>query len=128
MCRLPEERKKLAVVELTAAGCLLSNRPIRECDAEYGKDLRQLAKSLHPGSAFADAPDPVLIVGGRVVEPPPNPSPLVRRELAMMHQKHAACLLSDKSMADCRAELNKSIHEGAENMRDAMLRKEGLIN
>jgi len=42
---------------------------------------------------------------------PPEPSKEMRAKMASAHERMAACLRSDKSMAECRSEMMKSCHE-----------------
>ena len=42
---------------------------------------------------------------------PPEPSKEMRAKMAAAHEQMAACLRSEKSMADCRKEMMKSHHE-----------------
>jgi hypothetical protein len=42
---------------------------------------------------------------------PPDPTPDARQKMATIHEKMAACLRSDRPMAECRADMWKSCQE-----------------
>jgi hypothetical protein len=41
----------------------------------------------------------------------PDPTPAVREQMAAVHRQMAACLMSDRPLAECRAEMWKSCHD-----------------
>src|SRR6185437_5831477 len=41
----------------------------------------------------------------------PTPTKAMREKMAVLHEQMAACLRSDKSLSDCRAEMQKSCHD-----------------
>ena len=42
---------------------------------------------------------------------PSIPAKLMREKMAFLYEQMAACLRSDKSMAECRAEMQKNCHD-----------------
>jgi hypothetical protein len=62
--------------------------------------LAPLAAALLLASGAARAADPAPQGA------PPDPSPETRAKMAEVHERMAACLRSDKAIAECRAEMH----------------------
>jgi hypothetical protein len=61
------------------------------------------AATLLAGTAGSFAADPA--------KAPPAPTKEMRQQMAVAHEKMAACLRSDKPISECREEMQKSCHD-----------------
>lgn len=89
----------------------------RESVMVFSRSARRLAASI-TGILL------VTLSGAAFAANPPTasaPTKEMREKMAVLHEQMAACLRSDKSLSECRAEMQKSCHEMMGNQGCAMM-------